>query len=77
MCRNIREELESLNLEACGSLTDAQAQRLIHQTLFERVRKAARRSDLWDTYQAAVDAWDDHIKEHKAQAAARRAERIK
>lgn len=77
MCRNIRQELDDLNLQACGSLTDAQAQRLIHQTLFDAMRRTGRPGHPWTEYDAACAAWDSHIKEHETQAAAIRQGRAK
>ena len=77
MCRNIRQELDDLNLQACGSLTDAQAQRLIHQTLFDTMRRTGRSVHTWAEYDAACAAWNDHIAEHKTQAVAIRKGRAK
>lgn len=76
MCRDIRQELHDLDIQACGSLSDAEAQRLIHQTLYANLKRAAR-SAHWSEYDAAVAAWDDHIQEHRDQARAIRAGREK
>lgn len=76
MCRDLREELSSLNLQACGSLSDAEAQRLVHQTLFENVQTAGRKGGV-AAYNDAVDAWDAHIAEHKNQARRIRQSRVK
>lgn len=76
MCLHIESELRNLDAEATGSMTDAQAQRLIHATLYQAVMETSRRSD-YDAYGVALARWNGHIDEHKRQARAIRAGRRK
>ena len=74
MCgRSIYQELRDLDIQASGSISQAEAQRLVHRTLYDRVRNART----WREEESAREEWDMHIEEHKQQARARRAERVK
>jgi hypothetical protein len=74
MCgRSFRRELADLNIEASGSIREAELQRAVHQALFVAIRDA--RSSEAEIH--AVNAWEAHMAEHREQAAAIRAGRQK
>lgn len=76
MCLHIETELRELNAQVVGSLTDAEAQRLIHRTLYQEVR-AAYDEGPYPRYETALARWNGHIEQHKEQAAAVKAGRRK
>jgi len=74
--RSFREELAELNNGMTAEearLSQADASRELHATLFGAIRQAKS----WDQQCEAVRTWDAHIAEHKASAAQIRAERVK
>lgn len=74
MCgRSFVAEKRDMDDQASGSLSQAETQRRVHRELFDAVKNA----DTWNATQEAVKAWDDHMAEHREQAAAIRAGRIK
>jgi hypothetical protein len=76
VCLHIEEELRELDAQVVGSLTDAEAQRLIHRTLHDAV-KWADRNGTFDEYEMALARWNGHLAEHREQAAVIRAGRQK
>jgi hypothetical protein len=86
VCRDLNAELRKLNLEVTGSIKEAEMHRLVHTTMRDAVRTAYAaycaapsgndRAE-YRAWNAADRAWEEHVADHKVQAAERRAERVK